>query len=69
MSVGLGPMRIKGDILPNGALITALVQRGPDVCAKSASGCVVLPGGLIKLEHEPPLEELTPTMPPPTFEA
>ena len=62
-------MRMKGDILPNGAWITALVQRGDDVCAKSASGCVVLPQGLIKLEYEEPLEELTPSVPPPAFEA
>ena len=62
-------MRIKGDMLPNGALITALVQRGEDLCAKSQTGCVILPHGLVKLEHAPPLEELTPMMKPPTFEA
>lgn len=56
-------------MLPNGALITALVQRGEDLCAKSQTGCVILPHGLVKLEHAPPLEELTPMMKPPTFEA
>jgi hypothetical protein len=54
------PMRIQGDYLPDGELILALVQVGEDVCAKSTGGCIVLPCGLIKLEHEPPLEELTP---------
>jgi hypothetical protein len=53
-------MRIKTDMLPDGELILALVQVGEDVCAKSTGGCIVLPCGLIKLEHEPPLEELTP---------
>ena len=54
------PMRIQGDILPEGQLIVAVVQRGPDVCAKTNGRCVVLGPDMIKLEHEPPLEVLTP---------
>lgn len=62
-------MRLHTDMLPDGELITALVQRGPDVCAFSQRGCVSLLPGMIKLEYELPLEKLTPALPLPTIEA
>ena len=57
------PMRLHADQLPEGQLIVAVVKRGEDLCAKSTSGCVVLGPDLIKLEHQPPLEKLTPLLP------
>jgi hypothetical protein len=62
-------MRIQGDILPEGQLIVAVVQRGPDVCAKTTGRCVVLGPDMIKLEDQPPLEVLTPQMLPPRAQA
>jgi hypothetical protein len=44
-------MRIQGDILPEGQLIVALVQRGEDLCAKTTGRCVVLGPDMIKLTH------------------
>ena len=55
-------MRLHADIIEE-ELIVALVQRGPDVCAFAGRGCVSLLPGLIKLEHQPPLEKLTPLLP------
>ena len=63
------PMRIRGDQLPEGQLIVALVQRGPDVCAFAGGGCVSLVPGMIKLEDCPPLEELSPQFPLPKARA
>ena len=54
------PMRLHADLLPEGQLIVAVVQRGEDVCAKTTGRCVVLGPDMIKLEHQPPLEVLTP---------
>ena len=59
------PMRIRGDQLPEGQLIVAVVQSGEDLCAKTHGGCVVLGPDMIKLEDCPPLEDLTPQFPPP----
>jgi hypothetical protein len=56
-------MRIVGDIMPEGQLIVAVVQVGEELHAKSTSGCVLLGPDLIKLDHQPPLEELTPLLP------
>ena len=56
-------------MLEEGQLIVAVVQRGEDLCAKSTGGCVVLGPDLIKLEHEPPLEKLTPQLPVPVAQA
>ena len=44
-------MRLYTDMLPDGELIAALVQRGEDVCTFSQRGCVSLLPGMIKLEH------------------
>jgi hypothetical protein len=61
-------MRIQ-DILPEGQLVVAVVQRGKDVCAKTTGRCVVLGPDMIKLDHEPPLEVLTPMLKPPRAQA
>jgi hypothetical protein len=62
-------MRLLGDILPEGQLIVAVVQCGEEFHAKCQSGCTVLPVGLIKLAHEPPLEKLSPTVATPRAQA
>ena len=64
------PVRIRGDMTPAGQLITAVVQCGEELCAKSTGGCLIAQTGLVLFEAEvPTLETLTPMFPAPKAEA
>ena len=68
--LGMWPaMHLQGDITPEGALITALVQCGAELHAKTASGPCFSRLGLVLEKHCPPLEKLAMDVPVPVAQA